>query len=67
MLIRDRFENEYERVFGIHQYGSTVYSPLASGVLTGKYNDSVEVEGRLNNLSDDPAIKSIFNLRFGTT
>mmetsp|Transcript_17494 Transcript_17494/g.16717 ORF Transcript_17494/g.16717 Transcript_17494/m.16717 type:complete len:89 (+) Transcript_17494:663-929(+) len=39
MLIRDRFEKEYERLFSEYGYGSTVWSPLAGGILSGKYND----------------------------
>jgi aryl-alcohol dehydrogenase-like predicted oxidoreductase len=66
MFVRDKFESEYERVFGVHQYGSTVWSPLLSGILTGKYNDSVEVEGRFKTLSDDMAVKNIFNRNFGS-
>ena len=39
MLGRDRFEKEYRRVFSDYGYGSTIWSPLAGGILTGKYND----------------------------
>eukprot|EP00347_Sterkiella_histriomuscorum_P010088 403338722 len=39
MLVRDRFEKEYESVFSKFGYGSTVWSPLASGILSGRYND----------------------------
>lgn len=39
MLWRDKFEKEYETVFQKFKYGSTVWSPLASGLLTGRYND----------------------------
>lgn len=41
MLVRDRFEKEYEVLYEELGYGTTVWSPLASGVLTGKYNDGV--------------------------
>ena len=39
MLVRDKFEKEYRRIFGEYKYGSTIWSPLAGGILTGKYND----------------------------
>jgi voltage-dependent potassium channel beta subunit len=35
---RQRFEIEYQRVFSEMGYGSTIWSPLASGILSGKYN-----------------------------
>jgi len=41
MLVRDRFEREYDPLYKELGYGTTVWSPLASGVLTGKYNDGV--------------------------
>jgi voltage-dependent potassium channel beta subunit len=41
MLYRDRFEKEYARLFSDYGYGSTIWSPLASGVLTGKYNNGI--------------------------
>jgi voltage-dependent potassium channel beta subunit len=40
MLHRQRFEVEYKDVFK-RGHGSTIWSPLDSGVLTGKYNDGV--------------------------
>ncbi len=41
MLHRDRFEVEYEPLFRNLGYGTTIWSPLASGLLTGKYNQGV--------------------------
>jgi len=41
MLARERFEVEYARLFRDYGYGSTTWSPLASGLLTGKYNDGI--------------------------
>jgi len=47
MLIRDRFENEYgTTIFQKYRYGSTIWSPLGQGVLTGRYNDGEVAEGR---------------------
>lgn len=39
MLVRDRMEKEYEYLFKVYNYGTTVWSPLCQGLLTGKYND----------------------------
>jgi voltage-dependent potassium channel beta subunit len=47
MLHRDRFELEYDRIFSEMGYGSTIWSPLASGVLTGKYNTGFPDDTRL--------------------
>lgn len=41
LLARHRFEVEYEKVFGEYGYGSTIWSPLASGVLSGKYDGGI--------------------------
>jgi voltage-dependent potassium channel beta subunit len=46
LLWRYRFEVEYERIFRDYHYGSTIWSPLASGLLTGKYNNGIPAESR---------------------
>lgn len=38
---RQRFTNEYQRVYEEYGYGTTTWSPLASGLLTGKYNQGI--------------------------
>lgn len=43
---RHRFGPDYERVYQGCGYGSTTWSPLASGLLTGKYNDGVPAGSR---------------------
>ena len=48
LLARDRFEREYTSVFSDYGYGSTIWSPLASGVLTGKYDDGVPEGSRFS-------------------
>ncbi|KAG9125805.1 hypothetical protein FRC07_006151 [Ceratobasidium sp. 392] len=40
-LHRQRFESEYKYLYDKYGYGTTIWSPLASGVLTGKYNDGI--------------------------
>ena len=39
MLVRDRFEKEYSFLFSEYKMGTTIWSPLAGGILTSKYND----------------------------
>jgi len=41
LLHRDRVEREYARLYRDIGIGTTTWSPLASGLLTGKYNDGV--------------------------
>ena len=41
LLERHRFGPEYDEVYGRRGYGSTIWSPLASGLLTGKYRDGI--------------------------
>ncbi len=41
MFNRERVEQEYHHLYARIGLGTTIYSPLASGLLTGKYNDGV--------------------------
>ena len=43
---RHRFNADYERLYQDHGYGSTTWSPLASGLLTGKYNEGIPDDSR---------------------
>lgn len=43
---RKRFENEYSRLFNDYGYGSTTFSPLAHGLLTGKYLSGIPKDSR---------------------
>ncbi|MBT8089871.1 MAG: aldo/keto reductase [Gammaproteobacteria bacterium] len=43
---RHRFGPDYERVYKDFGYGSTTWSPLASGLLTGKYNKGIPRDSR---------------------
>lgn len=65
MLIRDKFEKDFGRIFDIYKYGSTVWSPLLGGILTGKYNDGVPADSRLSQFSDNPIIQRKFEEFFG--
>lgn len=46
MFNRQRVEVEYSRIFKEYGYGSTIWSPLASGLLTGKYNKGIPADSR---------------------
>ena len=46
LLHRERMEVEYARVFRDLGIGTTTWSPLASGLLTGKYNDGIPQDSR---------------------
>ena len=46
ILHRDKFENEYKNIFKKYNIGTTIWSPLASGILTGKYNDGIPNNSR---------------------
>ncbi len=43
---RERVEREYARLYEDFGLGTTIWSPLASGLLTGKYNDGVPADSR---------------------
>ncbi|HSQ82765.1 MAG TPA: aldo/keto reductase [Casimicrobiaceae bacterium] len=43
---RDRVEKEYLRLYADYGLGTTTWSPLASGLLTGKYSDGVPADSR---------------------
>jgi len=48
MFERDKVEREYLPLYEKLGYGMTTWSPLGSGVLSGKYNDGVPKGTRLN-------------------
>jgi voltage-dependent potassium channel beta subunit len=47
LLHRERVEVEYAPLYAEYGMGTTIWSPLASGLLTGKYNDGVPADSRL--------------------
>lgn len=47
MFHRYRVEVEYGRLYDAIGLGTTIWSPLASGLLTGKYNDGIPDQSRL--------------------
>jgi voltage-dependent potassium channel beta subunit len=47
MLHREKMENEYLDIFKTVGLGTTIWSPLASGILTGKYSGGIKEDFRL--------------------
>jgi len=52
MFHRERPEKEYAPLYKKYSIATTVWSPLASGILTGKYNDGIPENTRLSNHAD---------------
>jgi voltage-dependent potassium channel beta subunit len=48
MFHRQKFEVEYAQLYSNFGMGTTIWSPLASGLLTGKYNNGNPTDTRLN-------------------
>lgn len=48
MFVRNRVENEYAELYERYGMGTTTWSPLCSGVLTGKYNAGLPEDSRAN-------------------
>jgi voltage-dependent potassium channel beta subunit len=44
---RNKLENEYLEIFKNVGLGTTIWSPLATGLLTGKYNNGIPPDSRL--------------------
>lgn len=47
MVIRQKFEVELADLFDNHKMGATTWSPLASGLLTGKYVEEIPNDSRV--------------------
>lgn len=47
LLHRDKVESEFLPLYEQYGMGTTTWSPLASGILTGKYNDGIPDQSRL--------------------
>ncbi len=48
LLERNKMENEYLQIFKTVGMGTTIWSPLASGLLTGKYNEGIPQDSRFS-------------------
>jgi len=47
MFVRDKVERDYLRLYDGPGLGTTIWSPLASGILTGKYTDGIPADSRM--------------------
>jgi voltage-dependent potassium channel beta subunit len=72
LLHRERVEDEYAPLFADTGYGNTIWSPLASGLLTGKYRDGIPADSRAalagyewlaDGITDAQAIAKVERLR----
>jgi len=72
LLQRDRVEKEYAPLYRDLGIGLTTWSPLASGLLTGKYSEGIPQDSRgslpgyeflKNQLTDKASIKKVENLK----
>ena len=52
LFVRDNMEVKYRRLFQQGKIGTTIWSPLASGVLTGKNNNGVPEGSRFDKNQD---------------
>jgi len=48
---RGRFSGDYVRFYEDYGYGSTIWSPLASGLLSGKYNAGIPKDSRAGSMN----------------
>jgi voltage-dependent potassium channel beta subunit len=60
LLERQKVEVEYARLFADTGYGNTIWSPLASGLLSGKYRDGIP-EGSRASLDGMPWLTERFS------
>jgi len=58
---RKRFSGEYVRFYKDYGYGATTFSPLASGLLSGKYNTGIPQDSRAGAMKMDWLIESVTN------
>ena len=56
MLARNKVEKEFTLLYRDRGLGLTIFSPLKAGILTGKYNDGIPDDSRLNTSNDGYAV-----------
>jgi voltage-dependent potassium channel beta subunit len=59
MFERQKFEKEYDILYSELGYGTTIWSPLASGLLSGKYNNGIPEGSRATLPGYDWLIKHV--------
>jgi len=63
MFTREKLEKEYLQLFNDFGMGTTVWSPLAGRILSGKYNEGIPKGVRFD--TNDPTWKAKFEQYFG--
>ena len=58
MMVRDRIESEYRDLFKRYKMGTTIWSPLESGILAGRYLNGIPDDSRYK-LKNDGAANNI--------
>ncbi|KAJ3030117.1 UNVERIFIED_CONTAM: hypothetical protein HDU68_010039 [Siphonaria sp. JEL0065] len=58
MFNREKVEKEYAPLYAKYGLGTTTYSPLDGGILSGKYNKDIPVGSRFSN-KDSPMMKML--------
>jgi len=53
MLAREKVEKEYALLYEYYGTGLTTFSPLKTGILTGKYNGGIPDDSRIANAVDN--------------
>ena len=56
MMTRDRVESEYRDLFKRYKMGTTIWSPLESGVLAGRYLNGIPEDSRYNLKNDNAPV-----------
>ncbi len=63
MLNRTKLEKEYLPLFQDHGLGTTTWSPLAYGILSGKYNQGIPKGARFD--TSEPTFKMFYDMYMG--
>lgn len=56
MLNRDKVDGEFDHLYEEYGTGLTIFSPLNTGILSGKYNDGIPTDSRYSRDDKDPFI-----------
>jgi voltage-dependent potassium channel beta subunit len=65
LLHREKVEKEFAKLYSAYGLGTTIWSPLASGLLTGKYNNGIPKGSRLD-LANMKWLRDSFESEEGT-
>lgn len=60
MLVGDRFEEEYGGLFDNYGVGCTIWSPMAGGMLSGKYIEEVPKDSRVSSNAMAKSLSYVF-------